>query len=264
MSQRHLNPDLPAELRQAGLHVVVIDGWFDRGRPEDTGGFDPMGTLWHHTGSPDRVPQSERDDLEYANWLFKVGRSDLGPPLCGLSIGRDGTVYVGAGQRANHGGKARATGPMPAGDANALYAGVECQNSGTEGWSKAQYEAMVTTAAVLDKHGLPDREWGASHNRAHRETSVTGKWDPGGLDMDRFRADIAAKKLGRKVPKMGPVQKARIKFLAAIADIESGIEYLRDDAGPDRPVAFRQRIPARAAVNILKAVVSRLPAVKKG
>jgi hypothetical protein len=59
-------------------------------------------------------------------------------------------------------------------------------NSGKQGWSAAQYGAMVKTGAVLAKVlGTSVRA-----QRAHRETSVTGKWDPGMLDMDKFRADI--------------------------------------------------------------------------
>lgn len=257
--QKHLARDLASQLRDAGLTVVVIDGWYERGRPESTGGFDPDGTLWHHTGAADKIPGSIKDDLEYAHWLFTVGRSDLGPPLAQISIGRDGTVYLGAGQRANHAGKAKASGPMPAGDGNELYAGVEAQNSGTEGWPKAQYEAMVKTAVVLGEYGMPGRVWGSTHNRAHRETSVTGKWDPGGLDMDRFREDIAHAAMGRKPPKMTAIQKARIEGRKMIASGEQMISYLRDDAGPKRPVAYAQRVFVRQAINLVKGVIRVLP-----
>ena len=47
---------------------------------------------------------------------------------------------------------------------------------------------MVTAAAATSKR----YGWPADHNRAHKETSYTGKWDPGALDMDKFRRDIAA------------------------------------------------------------------------
>ena len=186
MAQRRLL-DLPDVLRKAGLKVVVVPGWETRSRPESTGGFNPIGNLWHHTGSKDTNPLSIEDDFAYARWLAEIGRSDLPAPLCQLSIGRDGTIYVCAAGRGNHAGTAKASGPIPAGDGNALYLGWECQNTGSEGWPGPQYEAMVKAAAATSKH----YGWTAAANRAHKETSLTGKWDPGLLNMVDFRADIA-------------------------------------------------------------------------
>ena len=173
-----LPADLPARLNKAGLRVNTVPGWRTRGRP---GSFAPRGVLWHHTGGAG-------DGLEYARWMALTGRPDLPAPLCQLSIGRDGTVYVLAAGRANHGGTARAAGPMPSGDANTLYVGVECHNTGSEGWRTEQRDAMVKVGVVLSEIlGCT-----AEHNRGHVETSVTGKWDPGALDLDEFRADLAA------------------------------------------------------------------------
>lgn len=186
MSQRRLH-DLPTVLRKAGLHVVEVPGWREFSRPESTGGFAPVGNLWHHTGSKDTNPLSIEDDYEYAVWLAKIGRSDLAAPLCQLSPARNGTIFVCAAGRGNHAGQAKASGPVPAGDGNVLYIGWECQNDGSEGWTTAQYDAMVRGAAATSKaYG-----WTAEANRAHKETSVTGKWDPGLLDMPGFREDIA-------------------------------------------------------------------------
>lgn len=186
MPQRRLT-DLPTVLRKAGLHVVEVPGWRELSRPESSGGFAPRGNLWHHTGSKDTNPLSIEDDLAYAKWLAQIGRSDLPAPLCQLSVGRNGTIYVCAAGRGNHAGKAKASGPMPAGDGNELYIGWECQNTGTEGWSTAQYDAMVRGGAATSLH----YGWAAEANRGHKETSVTGKWDPGALEMPDFRADIA-------------------------------------------------------------------------
>lgn len=172
--------DLAAACRKSGLTVVELPGWQTRSRPSSSGGFNPSGVLCHHTGGAS-------DSREYVDWMATVGRSDLPAPLCQLSLARNGTVYVCAAGRANHGGTARATGPMPAGDANYLYVGIEAMNTGSEGWTATQYDAYVRLCAALCEH----YGWPASHVRAHRETSVTGKWDPGLLDMDRFRTDIA-------------------------------------------------------------------------
>lgn len=184
-----LTVDLPARLRAAGLTVVTVDGWQSRGRPATTGGFAPAGVLWHHTGGT-------QDGLVFARWLFLTGRSDLPAPLCHLAVGRDGVVYLGAAGRANHAGKATASGPMAAGDGNRMYVGVECMNTGSEGWPTAQYKAMVRLGAVLsDVLGCS-----ASAHRGHRETSVTGKWDPGLLDLDRFRSDIKHQRTAAPAP----------------------------------------------------------------
>lgn len=172
--------DLADVLRAAGLDVVEIPGWQNRSRPASTGGFNPSGVLVHHTGGTS-------DTRAYVEWMALTGRPDLPAPLCQLALSRGGTVYVCAAGRANHGGTARASGPMPAGDGNALYIGIEALNTGSEGWCEAQYDAYVSLCAALCRaYG-----WPAPHVRAHRETSVTGKPDPGLIDMDRFRSDIA-------------------------------------------------------------------------
>jgi hypothetical protein len=182
---------LAADLRAAGLTVVEIDGWKTRSRPESAGGFNPVGVLWHHTGD-------NANGKMYAEWLANRGRSDLPPPLVQLSIDRQGVVYVCAAGRCNHAGEAKASGSVAAGDGNELYCGVEVQNTGTEGYGPLQYGAMVKVGAVL---GTKTIGCTVNAQRAHYETSVTGKWDPGDphglpfhgervLDMDKFRADI--------------------------------------------------------------------------
>lgn len=199
-----LPEDLPQRLRAAGLKVVALDGWRSRGRPASTGGFNPRGILIHHTGS-------KQDGMAYARWLFLKGRADLPAPLCQISIGRDGTVFVGAAGRANHAGRAKAFGSMPAGDGNALYVGIEVHNTGTEGYPAAQYRSMVQTAAVLRE--ILGAE--LTEISGHFQTSVTGKIDPGNpknrggvywrgywvLDMNRFRQDV---KIARIKAPAGP------------------------------------------------------------
>lgn len=193
MAIKRLPANLPAQLRAAGLTVVEVSGWKTRGRP---GSFNPVGVLWHHTGSYDKLTDA-KNDRDYAGWLAKVGRSDLPAPLCQLSISAEGVVYICASGRANHAGKAKASGTVAGGDGNTLYVGVECMNSGSQGWGKPQYDAMVKTGVVLAKI----LGTSAQAQRAHKETSVTGKWDPGKLDMSKFRADIAAKLKPAAAPK---------------------------------------------------------------
>lgn len=186
--------DLAAACRKSGLRVVELPGWE---RNYSGGGFDPQGVLCHHTGSYDSLTDA-KDDLSYAKWMAFTGRPDLDPPLCNIALSAECVVYVCASGNANHAGRAKATGPMPAAsDGNALYVGIEAMNSGSQGWGSkgtdaagntiTQGEAYARLCAALCKH----YDWPASHVRAHRETSVTGKWDPGLLDMDDHRSAVA-------------------------------------------------------------------------
>ena len=185
--------DLAVAARKSGLKVIELDKW----RGNYSGGeFDVDGVLCHHTGSYDDIADAA-DDLSYAKWLAFIGRSDLDPPLCNLALSAEAVVYVCAAGNANHAGQAKASGPMPAAsDGNALYIGIEAMNSGSQGWNSkgtdangnevTQYEAYVRLCAALCEH----YGWPATHVRAHKETSVTGKVDPGLMDMDKFRTDI--------------------------------------------------------------------------
>ena len=178
----HFLTDLADACRKSGLEVVEIAGWQKRGRPSYTGGFNPRGILVHHTGS------NPPDSTAYVEWMARTGRGDLPAPLCQIALGRDGTVYVSAAGRANHAGDAKASGPIPAGDGNELYIGIEALNNGTEGWSTTQHAAYVRLCrALVDHYG-----WTPEHVRAHKETSHSGKWDPGELDMTKFRRAITA------------------------------------------------------------------------
>ncbi|WP_263251644.1 peptidoglycan recognition protein family protein [Saccharopolyspora rosea] len=169
-------------LRGAGLAVVEIPGWRTRTAP---GALPrPVGVLEHHTATP-TSPARPAPTVD----LCIRGRPDLDGPLCHAVIGYDGTVHLIAAGRANHAGKARASGPNPAGDGNVLYVGFEWDYQGVDqGPSPQQYTAAVrATRAVLDHLGRP-----ATAARGHRETSVTGKIDPGHVDLDQFRRDVAA------------------------------------------------------------------------
>lgn len=187
--------DLDKAVARSGLEVIHLKGWRTR---KSNGGEDYQGVLAHHTGSYDDLTDA-KNDLDYAWWMADIGRPDLGPPLCNLSLSAELRVYLTAAGNANHAGAARASGPMPAAaDGSRIYIGIEAMNSGSQGWdSKATLPSgeVVTyfegyarlCASLCYFYG-----WTASHVRAHKETSVTGKWDPGLLDMDAFRARIAA------------------------------------------------------------------------
>ena len=173
---------LAAALRSEGCTVVEQAGWKTRGRPTSTGQFNPRAVLLHHTASG--INSSSSNPHPALNTVIN-GRSDLPGPLCHILIDWRGWCYTIAAGRANHAGTARASGPMPAGDGNALYVGIEIDyNAPHQGHSTAQFSAVLTaTTAILRHFGKNE-----SYVRAHRETSTTGKIDPSGIDMANFRA----------------------------------------------------------------------------
>lgn len=190
--------DLAEAARLSGLNVIELDGWETN---ISAGDFAPLGVLCHHTGAFDEIGDTA-SDLNYARWLAFTGRPPtVPPPLCNLSLSAECVVYVCCSGNANHAGAAKASGPLPAaGDGSALYIGIEAMNSGSQGWASkgvdaagnelTQGQAYARLCAALCVHYRRRFEKGftAAHVRAHRETSVTGKWDPGLLDMDDHRA----------------------------------------------------------------------------
>ncbi|GAA5143360.1 hypothetical protein GCM10023340_08640 [Nocardioides marinquilinus] len=224
-----LPADLPARIRttakalQIDVDVVELPGWRDRGRPASTGTFRPVGGLWHHTGGSPDTPA-------YVDWMTLEGRPDLPAPLCQTAVGRRGVIYLCAAGRANHAGVARAAGTVAAGDGNSLYWGTECLNTGSEGWSPAQYGAMVVLGVVkMDVLGTS-----AQAQRMHRETSTTGKWDPGMLDADDFRRDLArahARLHAKPDPEPQPFPLAA-RGLVELDDLQRALDRMRTKGAP--------------------------------
>lgn len=139
--------ELATWFRQEGLNVIEEPGWSTRGRPSSTGSFNPSGVLWHHTGT-----KTSSSNPHPTISLLINGRSDLPGPLCQASPCYAGHVHVIAAGRANHAGDAKSSGPMPAGDGNAMYVGFECDYDGTQKMSAAQYEAAIGCAAAVLRH----------------------------------------------------------------------------------------------------------------
>ncbi len=162
-----------ADVRRAeGCRVKTYDGWHTRSRPDSSGDFHPFGLLWHHTGTPTSML---RPAPSVGTCIH--GRPDLPGPLCQVVIGFDGLCHVIAAGRCNHAGTndGIGTGPIPAGDGNAQMVGFEFDYSGSQDMGPAQMEAGIkASAAVLRK-----LERGPSFARGHKETSTSGKWDPG-------------------------------------------------------------------------------------
>lgn len=186
--------DLDKAVALSGLEVIALPNWKTN---KTAGGEDYQGVLVHHTGSYDALADAD-NDWDYAMWMAFEGRPDLPAPLPNLALSAELKVYLCAVGNANHAGEAKASGPMPAvRDGSRIYIGIEAMNSGSQGWDSIGFTAngeKITyfegyarlCAALCIFYG-----WPASHVRGHKETSVTGKWDPGLLDMGKFRARIA-------------------------------------------------------------------------
>lgn len=183
MAQRSDPVWLADVLRAEGVEVVEFPGWRQRGH----GDFkDIRGVMVHHTGSDNATAAS-----------IAHGRPDLPGPLSQLHIARDGTVTVVAAGVAWHAGVGMYPW-LPTNMGNWHTIGIECANSGTSPtaphrrhWPDAQYFAMVDSCAAISRRlGIP-----ASRTIGHKEYAgrAQGKWDPGAIDMDRLRLDIAAR-----------------------------------------------------------------------
>lgn len=197
---------LVAGLGEWGITYTEVSHWRTHNR-NSVGPWGPVhGFVWHHTG----VALSAADCLAYAKGTLYNGRPDLPGPLCHLSIGLDGMVYLVGWGRVNHaGGGDPATlthviaedytsqlhpvlGNKNGVDGNAPFYGMEIQYSGSQNMSPEQYRtALRVSAAILAHHG-----WTHRSVIAHAEWSKD-KWDPGRapdttMNMEGVRADVAA------------------------------------------------------------------------
>jgi hypothetical protein len=173
-----------------GLDVRTIDGWQDRGRPASTGTFAPRGVLLHHTAPPG-VTVTPGNPHPSLNTVI-YGRSDLPGPLCHVLVDRNGVCWIIAAGRANHAGEARASGPMPAGDGNSLYVGIEIEyNPEVQSANEIQKSsACIAAASIVSRLGN-----GRNYVRAHKETCVPvgRKTDPARfMPMDDARARVGS------------------------------------------------------------------------
>lgn len=176
---------LPDVLRAAGLEVRVhqphtgCGGAFENGH----GDFgDIWGMMFHHTGS-----FGETENGIAHHWSLGLCSQCL--------VTREGVWVVCGVGIAYHAGMGSYPG-VPTNDGNRVLIGVEVAHDGggTPGkphrsvWSDQQYDSVVRGfAACLDHMGKS-----AAHAIAHKEYAGAsqGKWDPGAIDMNRFRADV--------------------------------------------------------------------------
>lgn len=216
------------EYRKAGLKVVEIEGWKNRGRPASTGNFDPDAKTNHHTGTKTSATRT-------APTLQTVirGRDDLPGPLAQKVIGYDGTVYVIAAGRCNHAGRIgkRGVPGMPYGaDGNALALGDEVDTNGTQTMPKAQRDALATVNAVDLKH----LRHGTAYLHRHEDISATGKWDLGSRTTPQLRDDAADELDRLSAPR--PTITSDLRFV--LANVRSNPLMSPAQAREDYKIAF--------------------------
>jgi hypothetical protein len=181
--------NLATVLRAAGLTVVETPGWASRGYAgQDLA--EVRGVLWHHTATGrGAFLTSNAPTLN----MTVNGRSDLPGPLCNITFGRDGTVYLVAAGVANHAGRGSAAG-IPDDTGNHYLIGIEMESSGVAPWDWTDDQIRVAPhlGAALERaylQGLPEE---LRLQLGHKEYSSEGKIDPAGWpgDMDGLRASI--------------------------------------------------------------------------
>lgn len=212
-------------LRDAlGDRLIAYPGWETRGTGRGENGGSQMGPLWgvmiHHTGNSRERPEVIRDGVWQSKTYFLPG------PLSQCLITPDGKCHLVAIGPCNHAGSGSYPG-IPSGTGNTRLIGFECawptirQGGGydeKEPWPDDQIATMRdASAAVVGRLGQRgDRVIG------HKEYAgaTQGKWDPGNLDMPRFRGEVNKALDGEFAAPTTPPTETEGGFLMALSDKE--------------------------------------------
>ena len=174
--------DIANRLRSAGLRVVEVDGWQNRGSSD----FNPRGSVNHHTAGPPTGNIPSLNTLIY-------GRSDLPGPLCNVAQARNNDIYVIASGRANHAG----SGGWKGLSGNSSVYGLEIEHTGTssEPWTEERVDTAARVHAALLR-GKAD----ASMCCQHKEWAPSRKIDAYSANGNTFRNRVAHHLAGTTPP----------------------------------------------------------------
>lgn len=173
--------DLATYLRSWGLKVQEVSGWQERSS-NWAKTFAPRGAVIHHTAGP-----AAGGNYPSYNTVLN-GRTGIPGPLSQFGLGRDGTVILFAGHRANHAGVGGPKVGVPADSGNAYLWGIECENDGYQAFPTVQMQAYYRLVAALSKY--PKAPFPVSNAIGHKEWAPGRKSDPH-FDMNTFRANVA-------------------------------------------------------------------------
>lgn len=175
---------LPDALRAAGLTVVEVPGWRDLG----SGDWNPTGGIVHATADGAAAnPVADGLDDAGAIRVIRNGRRGLRGPIANCYQNRAGVWHVIAAGRCNT--ALRGThGPLR-GLGNYNLLGIEHENNNRgEPWPDVQMRSAVVGWAAICRQ----MRWPAARLAGHKEHDPRRKTDPLGIDMAKFRADVAA------------------------------------------------------------------------
>lgn len=233
-------------LRAAGIVVHETPGWQARGNGHRSA---YEGGLVHHTATGHGMALPGTG----AGRLLMDGRPNLSGPLCNYAGNEDGSLTVIAAHPANHAGASggRSMGPLPRTKLfNKHVLGLEIVYPGTQPMHEAQYRAAVAWArAVVQVCGRGD----VQRIRAHAETSITGKWDPGHapgqtIDMTAFRNAVAS----QQEADLTPDEHTMLQFLYdRVKGIMPQRWYAPDPNSPGKVVEVGQGAPEAKAAHVL-------------
>ncbi|PKQ59714.1 N-acetylmuramoyl-L-alanine amidase [Mycobacterium sp. MHSD3] len=228
-------------LRAEQLNVIEMPGWQDRGEGD-------QGVLWgvvfHHTGNANETPEG----IAFHPTLGLAAQ---------LLIRPNGDVWVCGIGKANHAGVGSWPG-IVTDNANPVTIGIEVAilpREGAphrEGWPDVQYDATVKAhAAILRKLAqrsnrvISHKEWAQLGPAGWRQ----GKWDPGAIDMNIFRADVEARITGFNPQGQSSGED---DFMSALTPDEQRemLALLRWMAAPGTG-EFRKRFPSRSPLRHL-------------
>lgn len=238
--------EINARLRAAGRVVHEWDGCWARGNGQ-TSAYE--GGIVHHTAS------------NYGSGYAALanGRPDLSGPLCNWSMNSDGSFTFFAAHPANHAGASggRSMGPLPITSLfNKRVLGLEIVYPGVSPMTEGQHSGAVLWARVVaDVVGGGDVE----RVRAHAETSITGKWDPGyapglTIDMNAFRS------AARNASGSNPTEENRKHMLANEPVINPATGK---SIAPFSDVIFYTNKYAGESATLIQAVNVKLDALSK-
>jgi len=161
---------LADEFRRAGLVVVEVEGWKNRGVTFPDSPVEEGVSIFHHTAS------NRNSGPAGGLRIVTYGREGLAGPIANWLTARNGVIYVVAAGVANNAGRgnARAAGlPNTTGNSNTLANEMENDGIG-EPYSPAQRTASLIAHAVVHRK----MGWSAGRGIGHLEWSTSGKIDP--------------------------------------------------------------------------------------
>jgi N-acetylmuramoyl-L-alanine amidase-like protein len=190
-------------LRSAGLNVVEVDGWRDRGHGEMS---SVDGVTCHHTAS------GRGTGTTLGLSTVVQGRPRLDGPLAHLYLNRAGTFYVVAAGLCYHAGVSRKNTYT-----NPHRIGIEALAAG-DGWNQDWPEAQLTAYARGCAALAHAYRFDVDEVLGHKETCepVGRKVDPFGFSMSSFRGMVRAVDLRKPFGvQEETVDKADAKLVAA-------------------------------------------------